>query len=175
MPDQQSTDASHPAGDGPPGRRPPHLVWGDRVLEGAETLVYLGIALFLLVAAVSLMVVAGREVGSLFGDDAINGDAAVTMLDILLLLFIVVELLFAVRTTVVKRELIAEPFLLVGIIASIKEIVVLSVKAADEVGRGPAFGDSIREIAVLGALVLVLGVTAYLLRRKEREPDEGGS
>ena len=58
------------------------------------------------------------------------------LLDILLLVFIVVELLFAVRTTVEKRELLAEPFLLVGIIASIKEIVVLSVEAAKEVGNG---------------------------------------
>ncbi|QNK83837.1 hypothetical protein H7F38_17045 [Nakamurella sp. PAMC28650] len=123
--------------------------------------------------AASLVVVAGREVGSLFGDGATNGDAAVKVLDILLLIFIVVELLFAVRTTVVRRELLAEPFLLVGIIASIKEIVVLSVKAADEVGRGGPFDDSIREISVLGGLVLVLGLTAYLLRRKEREPDEG--
>ena len=58
------------------------------------------------------------------------------LLDILLLVFIVVELLFAVRSTVEKRELLAEPFLLVGIIASIKEIVVLSVEAAKEVGNG---------------------------------------
>jgi len=48
--------------------------------------------------------------------------------------FIIVELLSAVRVTVLKRELVAEPFLLVGIIASIKEIVVLSVKAADAIG-----------------------------------------
>ena len=58
------------------------------------------------------------------------------LLDVLLLVFIVVELLFAVRSTVEERELLAEPFLLVGIIASIKEIVVLSVEAAKEVGRG---------------------------------------
>jgi hypothetical protein len=84
-------------------------------------------------------------------------------------------LLFAVRSTVEKRELLAEPFLLVGIIASIKEIVVLSVEAAKEVGNGAEFRDRITEIAVLGVLVLLLGVTSFLLRRKEREPDEGDS
>ena len=95
------------------------------------------------------------------------------MLDTLLLVFIVVELLFAVRVTIAKRELIAEPFLLVGIIASIKEIVVLSVKAADQVGTGSPFSDSMWEVGVLGVLVLLLGITAYLLRLKEREPGEG--
>jgi uncharacterized membrane protein (DUF373 family) len=91
----------------------------------------------------------------------------------LLLLFIVVELLFAVRATLANRELVAEPFLLVGIIASIKEIVVLSVKAAGQIGGGAKFLDSLREISVLGVLVILLGITSFLLRRKEREPEEG--
>ena len=76
--------------------------------------------------------------------------------------------------TIAKRELIAEPFLLVGIIASIKEIVVLSVKAADEIGKGSSFADAMWEVGVLGVLVLLLGFTAWLLRLKEREPGEGG-
>ena len=144
-------------------------------LEIAETVVYVGIAILLWISAIALLVFAARNVVDLFGDDA---DAvALGVLDTLLLVFIVVELLFAVRTTLAKRELIAEPFLLVGIIASIKEIVVLSVKAAEEAGQGAgsAFKDQITEIGVLGLLVLLLGVTALLLRRKEREPGEGDS
>ena len=80
------------------------------------------------------------------------------MLDRLLLVFIVVELLFAVRVILGKREVVAEPFLIVGIIASIKEIIVLSVKAADYVGKGEKFNHAIIEVAVLGGLVLVLAV-----------------
>jgi uncharacterized membrane protein (DUF373 family) len=94
------------------------------------------------------------------------------LLDVLLLLFIVVELLYAVRTTIEKRELVAEPFLLVGILASIKEIVVLSVEAASAIGKGSQFDDRMIEIGVLGVLVLLLAAAALLLRRKEREPDE---
>jgi uncharacterized membrane protein (DUF373 family) len=88
-------------------------------------------------------------------------------------LFILVELLSAVRITISKRELVAEPFLLVGIIASIKEIVVLSVKAAESIGDGPIFRDQLWEIGVLGVVVLLLGATAWMLRIKEREPQEG--
>jgi uncharacterized membrane protein (DUF373 family) len=153
--------------------RAKHLQWGDRILEWAETLVYIGIAAFLVITALSLLVQAGRSVIPLFGPDGGSGDLAINILDLLLLVFIVVELLFAVRITIARRELIAEPFLLVGIIASIKEIVVLSVKAADEVGKGPTFTDSVWEIGVLGVLVVVFGGTAWLLRRKEREPTEG--
>ena len=151
---------------------PPLVRAGNRALEAAEGVVYIGIAGFLVLLALGAFVIAARQVPALFaGQDA--SQAALEILDTLLLVFIVVELLFAVRITIAKRELIAEPFLLVGIIASIKEIVVLSVKAADEIGKGSSFSDAIWEVGVLGVLILLLGTTAWLLRRKEREPDEG--
>lgn len=143
----------------------------DRVIGWVEDVLYVVIAAILVIAAVALVVVVARDLPDLF---ASNGqDVALLVLDVVLLVFIVVELLFAVRETVVRRELVAEPFLLVGIIASIKEIVVLSVKAAESAGKGAEFRDSLMLIAVLGVLVLLLALAAYLLRRKEREPDEG--
>jgi uncharacterized membrane protein (DUF373 family) len=144
---------------------------GTRALEVAENLIYGGIAIFLVVSAFVLLAVAGKTSWGLLSD--FSQTPLLEVLDVLLLVFIVVELLFAVRTTVEKRELIAEPFLLVGIIASIKEIVVLSVEAASALGTGAQFDDRIVEIGLLGVLVVLLGVTSYLLRRKEREPDEG--
>lgn len=142
-----------------------------RALEIAENVVYGGIAAFLVATALVCLALAGKSALGLLTD--FSEQPVLDLLDILLLVFIVVELLFAVRTTVEKRELLAEPFLLVGIIASIKEIVVLSVESAKEVGNGAEFDDRITEIAVLGILVLLLGATSWLLRRKEREPDEG--
>ena len=145
---------------------------GNRLLEVAENVVYIGISGLLIVTALALLVHAGGRLAPLL--TGAGDQAAIEVLDVLLLVFIVVELLFAVRMTVAKRELVAEPFLLVGIIASIKEIVVLSVKAADDIGRGSEFTDALVEIGVLGVLVLLLGMTAWLLRLKEREPDEAG-
>jgi uncharacterized membrane protein (DUF373 family) len=142
----------------------------DRLLARLEDAVYLGIAVLLVVSAGVLLMVAGDQLIEVLDD--FSAAPIVEVLDTLLLVFIVVELLSAVRTTVVRRELVAEPFLIVGIIASIKEIVVLSVKAADDVGGGERFRDQMWEIGVLGVVVVLLGVTAWLLRRKEREPDE---
>ena len=91
--------------------------------------------------------------------------------------FIVVELLSAVRRTLAERDLVAEPFLLVGIIASIKEIVVLSVRAADAIGTGRAVPrPAVARSGCSGSSSLLLGLTALAaVRRKEREPDEGSS
>ncbi|MDP8955119.1 MAG: phosphate-starvation-inducible PsiE family protein, partial [Actinomycetota bacterium] len=95
------------------------------------------------------------------------------ILDTLLLVFILVELLSAVRTTLVERQLLAEPFLLVGIIATIKEIVIGSLEAKELAGVDrSAFVDTMTEIGVLGAVLLVLALSSYMLRRKEREPEE---
>ncbi len=143
----------------------------DAALEAAENVVYLGIAVLLLVASAVLLAVAAKDLAEVFDD--FGTAPVVEALDTLLLLFILVELLSAVRITIAKRELVAEPFLLVGIIASIKEIVVLSVKAAESIGEGENFTDQLWEIAVLGVVVLLLGLTAWLLRIKEREPQEG--
>jgi uncharacterized membrane protein (DUF373 family) len=166
MPAKQRSDESRSDG------RPPGIGrLGTRLLEIAENVVYAGIATFLVGTALVCLVLAGRTTWGLVSD--FSEQPILDLLDILLLVFIVVELLFAVRSTVEKRELLAEPFLLVGIIASIKEIVVLSVESAKAVGDGAAFDDRITEIAVLGVLVLLLGATSWLLRRKEREPDEG--
>ena len=124
------------AGRRPRGRRPAPGIsrLGTRLLEIAENVVYAGIAAFLVATALVCLVLAGKTTWGLVSD--FSEQPILDLLDILLLVFIVVELLFAVRTTVEKRELLAEPFLLVGIIASIKEIVVLSVEAAKEVGNG---------------------------------------
>lgn len=145
----------------------------DRLLGRVEDVVYLGIAALLVVSALVLLVVAGDQLLEMLDD--FSAAPIVEVLDTLLLVFIVVELLSAVRTTVVRRELVAEPFLIVGVIASIKEIVVLSVKAAEDIGGGERFRDQLWQIGVLGGVVVLLGVTAWLLRRKEREPEEGKS
>lgn len=154
-----------------PTPTPRYARLGNRLLEVAEDVVYVGIATLLLITALILLAIAAGEIVTLLRER--SQEPAIAVLDTLLLVFIVVELLFTVRATLARRALVAEPFLLVGIIASIKEIVVLSVKAADDAGKGRGFTDQLLEIAVLGVLVLALGVTAWLLRLKEREPAEG--
>ena len=144
---------------------------GTRLLELSENVVYAGIATFLVGTALVCLVLAGKTTWKLVDD--FSEQPVLELLDVLLLVFIVVELLFAVRVILGRREVVAEPFLVVGMIASIKEIIVLSVEAAGYVGKGDKFTNAIIEVGVLGGLVLVLSVAAILLRAKETEPREG--
>ena len=144
----------------------------DRVLGTAENLVYAAAGGLLAIAAV---VVLGTVAYHLATDLTDGAEHAVTKaLDGLLLVFIVLELLAGVRATMVERKLVAEPFLVVGIIASIKEIVVIALETRKESGLDDAaFQASLAEIGVLGVLILLLAAAGYLVRRKEREPEEG--
>lgn len=138
----------------------------DEGLRLAEDLVYGLVALTLFASA---LVVLGDAVWGLATElgDGVT-DAMKSTLDSLLLVFILVELLSAVRTTLIERRLVAEPFLLVGIIASIKEVVVVAAFAEE----GRDVGESMMEVGVLGAVVVGLALATFVLRRKEREPEE---
>lgn len=140
-----------------------------RALAFAENLVYAAAALFLVLAAVALLVSIGYGLVRELADGV---EPAIThALDGLLLVFILLELLAGVRATMAERKLIAEPFLIVGIIASIKEIVVISLEAKASQGA-EEFSQAMTEIGVLGGLVVALAVASFLVRRKEREPAE---
>jgi uncharacterized membrane protein (DUF373 family) len=95
------------------------------------------------------------------------------ILDGLLLIFIFVELLYAVRACLRSHEIVAEPFLIVGILAGIKEIVVLSVEAT-LLEKGPAFSRAIVEIGVLAGVVLALALAAFILRERRRDTEDAG-
>ena len=132
------------------------------VLDAFERVAYLAIALALSVpivmlvfsAAISMLEVS--EVGVL--------ETSLTVLDRVLLAFIFVELIDTVRVTVRERGIfIAEPFLLVGLIAVVRRI--LLVTAELERASGEAFRNMLIELGVMTGLVIVLTISLYFTRR----------
>ena len=142
----------------------------DRFFAWAETVVYVLVGAILIGGALVLLV---ESIVVFFEtlDDGVVA-AATETLSILLIVFIFVELLGAVRVIIREQRLIAEPFLLVGIIAAIKEIVVVAGAESPTDGDFAEFRDAMVEIGVLAGIVLLLAVAALLLRKREREPSE---
>src|SRR5918994_4813029 len=97
----------------------------DALLSWAEVGIYFVVALILMIGAALLAV----DAITTFVDDIGGGEpllsAATEVLSVLLLVFVFVELLGAVRKTLRERRLLAEPVLLVGLIPPVKEIVVV--------------------------------------------------
>jgi uncharacterized membrane protein (DUF373 family) len=135
-----------------------------------EVTIYALLGVVLIGAAVVLIGQSVYRFVDSVGDGVV--DAARQLLDTLLLTFIFVELFGAIRATLREQRLIAEPFFLVGIIAGIKEIVLLigtkdlSTKGSD------IFRQGMIEVGVLTGVVAVLTLCTFIIRRSQREPAE---
>lgn len=111
------------------------------MMEVAEQAVYLVVGLLLVVDAFLVLGAVAWDLADL--RDGVL-DAATLALDGLLLVFILVELVGAVRATIRERQLLADHSLIRrGIIASIKEIVVVALKAGSL--KGDAHEEALME------------------------------
>jgi uncharacterized membrane protein (DUF373 family) len=154
-----------------PEQREPLAEPADHVLVIGENLVYILVGALLAIGALMVLAAVGYHLVKDIADGVEKG--VTSALDGLLLVFILLELLAGVRATMKERKLVAEPFLIVGIIASIKEIVVLTLESKDIYGSDTrAFRNAVTEIAVLAGVILLIAVSNFLVRRKEREPTE---
>ncbi len=143
----------------------------DRVLRIAENVVYSFAGVLLAAAAIIVLAVVSYHLVADVTDGVEKG--VTSALDGLLLVFILLELLAGVRATMKERKLVAEPFLIVGMIASIKEIVLLTLESKEVYDSDDAaFENAMTEIGVLAGVILLLALASYLVRRKEREPEE---
>jgi uncharacterized membrane protein (DUF373 family) len=143
-----------------------------------EQLFYVAIAVALALAGVVLF---GWTSYS-FATHLPKSDVAATVLEFLdglLLVFIVTELIHTVRAIIDENVLTTEPFLIVGIVAAIRRIIVLTAEAKAEVGQS-VFGQMMLELGLLAGTVVALGFTIFLLRHTTRteprpahEPPEG--
>ena len=101
------------------------------------------------------------------------------VLDQLLVVLMLVEILHTVRISIRSHTLVTEPFLVVGLIASIRRILVITLEAATLTKEGKwtpegatIFHASMIELGLLGLLVFVLVYCIVLLRRSPEKSEE---
>ncbi len=133
------------------------------MLERVEDGIYVVVSILLVVAGAVLLwsaiTDAIREMGTK------GGDPTTILLEILdkgLILFIIAELLHTVRITIQERTLVAEPFLIVGLIAGIRRILILTAQATH--GSFNAGSQGV-ELVLLILLVLVMTGAVILYHR----------
>jgi len=145
-------------------------------LGKAEVGIYAILAVLLSAAALVAIARAAR----LFWDGLSHGALAVQtlqVLDQLLVVLMLVEILHTVRVSIRSHILVTEPFLVVGLIASIRRILVITLAAATLTQGGSwatdgasIFRASMLELGLLGLLILVLVFCITLLRRHAPSP-----
>jgi len=140
------------------------------ILDYAQTVVYYGVTLVLLGAIGILFVSVGTTLLAVFEVDPLETTLAV--LDRVLLITIFVELLVTIEVLVQERKIVAEPFLLIGLLAAIRRILLVTAELGQSVSDPERFLNLVTELGVLTALVISLAAALYIARRTQRRQEE---
>jgi uncharacterized membrane protein (DUF373 family) len=151
----------------PRGGRPDESrEWLARAFTHVEDAVYLGLGLLLAAGAIALLVTSG--VG--FVRSVLAGalaDHVIDLLDQVLLIFMIVEILYTVQVSFREHALVPEPFIVVGLIAVIRRVLVLTAEFGELLEKSePLFRNAMLELGLLTAMVIALVVALVLLRRR---------
>jgi uncharacterized membrane protein (DUF373 family) len=139
------------------------LVWAERV-------VFFSIGILLFLAAVALL---KTSVGVLFYMFVGGVDTPIAyaseFLDAVLLVLMIVELAYTVILSLRGSVLQAEPFLIVGLIAVIRRILVITVGEPGQ--HGGNVSQNVLELAILTGVVIVFVGAIVLLRMRPLRDD----
>jgi uncharacterized membrane protein (DUF373 family) len=153
-------------GGGPPGRA--HALLG-RAVRAAEDAIHVVVAILLVILGLVLVIDTVRHIAVvLTGPD----DLPMIVLAILeqtLLLFIVAELLHTVAIAAEHRGALDPiPFLVVGLVAAIRSVLILTAAAE----RSFRWNPQGIELLILMTLILILAITAVVWRHSTRIGNE---
>lgn len=144
---------------------------GFRNLEHGAYLV-----LGLLLAGASVLALVDAAVG--LGHAALDWsgtDSIVAAVDQLLFVFMLIEILHTVRASLRTGGLSCEPFLVVGLIATIRRVLIITLKSSETTKQETmtdmaqrVFQASMLELVVLAVLIIVMVASIRILRRPRR-------
>ena len=142
-----------------------------RAFSITEDAVYVGMGVLLAFSAIALLVFGAIELVRLTTEGA-PLKAVIGLLDRTLLVLMLVELLYTVRVSFKQHALLPEPFLIVGLIAATRRILVVTAEFSVKGQEPGKFREGMIEIALLTVMVVALVGSLLMLRSKEKTKDE---
>ena len=172
MPTRKDLETGETVNASPPSRQRLAIA---QAFTYVEDFVYLSLAV-LLSACAGLALVHGTIA---FWEIVRGGSVLdiVNVLDRLLLVLMIIELLYTVKVSFREHALIPEPFLIVGLIAVTRRVLVVTAQLAVllEKPDAIAFRNAMFELALLTVMVLALVASLLMLRKRSATnvPDRG--
>ncbi len=146
----------------------------EQILSYSQMVAYYGLTLALIVGIVVLFI----SVGAVFLTDVLNYNALQATLDILdrvLLITIFVELLITIEVLVREGRIVAEPFILVALVAVVRRILLITAEVKQNQYDPETYINLVTELGVLTALVVALAGALWVARRAVRRQEEPAS
>lgn len=149
----------------------------ERNLHLVEVIFYAALGVLLVLTTGAVLVEASRQLWEQVTAGGM-GTSGLHVLDELLLALMLVEILHTVRISIRSQVLETEPFLIVGLIASIRRLLVITMETANLKARVKEadqyemlFRHSMAELVILGVLILVLVGSIFVLRARRPLPE----
>jgi uncharacterized membrane protein (DUF373 family) len=141
-------------------------LWVASAFTRVEDIAYVGLGLLLAGSAASLLI----TTLILLVKHIVSGapfEGIVDLLDRSLIILMILELLYTVQVSFREHALVPEPFLVVGLIAVTRRILVLTAQLSTVIERGTQaqFQNALTELGLLTVMVVALVLSLLMLRR----------
>ena len=140
--------------------------WISSGFTRVEDVAYIALGLILAVSAMALVGTVALALGQALLAANLS-DKIVGLLDQVLLILMIVEILYTVQVSFREHTLVAEPFLIVGLIAAVRRVLILTAefsKPAEVVEA--AFRNAMFELGLLTVLILALVFSLFLVKKQ---------
>lgn len=144
------------------------------LIHKVEQVVYMAVAV-LLVLALTLALAGATSLLWEGARDFSGTEAVYRIIDRLLFVLMLVEILHTVHASIRTGTLLCEPFLIVGLIACIRRVLVITLETSQitqpekwDPSKQPLFQSSMIELGVLAVLIAVLVGSIRLTRPSDR-------
>jgi phosphate starvation-inducible membrane PsiE len=138
---------------------------GAHFLGRAESAVLILIGAVLVVLAVLMLENAVVAVIHAAQEGKIR-EEAIEILDSVLLVMMTMEIVYTVAISLEAHALVAEPFLIIGAIAAIRRMLVITATSTKDEHTSPeVFRNTLIELALLALIVVTMSLSIYTLKR----------
>ena len=136
-----------------------------RAFTRVEDVVYVALGLLLAASAIALLASAGVAFVRTVADGEVAG-RVVSILDQLLLVLMIIEILYTVQVSFREHALVPEPFLIVGLIAAIRRLLVLTAEFAPLIQKNDgAFHGAMLELGLLTVMIVAFVFALVVLKK----------
>ena len=95
-------------------------------------------------------------------------DQAIEILDSVLLVMMTMEIVYTVTLSLESHKLVAEPFLVVGAIAAIRRMLVITAESTKLENQPAIFQNTLFELGLLAVTIILISTSVYILRRSQK-------
>lgn len=141
--------------------------WVAKAFSWVEDIVYVGLGVLLAGCALTLLGAGALAFWQHLAAGTLSANI-VPLLDRLLLILLIIEVMYTVQVSFREHSLAPEPFLIVGLIAVVRRLLVLTAELPQlfEKADPPMFRQVALELALLALMIVALVASLVLLRRR---------